>query len=1154
MLYFPKFHKSIITTIAALLIIFYGFYFLIIPKVINIEKYRVLIVTQTAKNLKLPISIGKSSATMTWNGGIVIHSKSLNIKHVDSKKYISTGPIEVEISIPYIFRHQIRVRRITVQNPEIMLTRLPNGKYDIEELISERSKKQLKYKTIFKDTNIILNNYKINFEDRFIYQKPKYYILGDKIKIYDFEPKKKIKINAQGKILSKNRSSTSFNISYSCILPLNMEQLLKNDILLSGTIKNFYPDMFMQYLNNHKRGYYSLSGAVDSYLRVNFHKKDTETDELLFNNTINNFSIKKAGIKSRITFPGITEASIFVQKEAKNLILKEITIKNNKINAKINGNINKVLQKNPELNLNVDIQDSKIDSLSAVFPKTLYKKFKKYKVKGVISTNIEIKGPLKEPDLFGTLEFKKMSLARKSTTIPNMHGKVIFNGKTYNINSYAQTNKYNYISAYGYVAPRLHKIDLDIKSNNINFKPVQQLLLAISDISSIKPGSLDKTSINGKGNININISGDVRKPDIKGYLNFINTDIRYPGLTMPLNNLNGQIGFWRKNLYFNDMNVALAKTNVNINGWIVEKTRQDKLINLHIKSQVDSKDIKKYINPHLSMPIEAEGIFPLTASVSGNVNDWKLSGQLILHQGDYINLKQDTGLPSNEVRVLTLKALGNKKDITIKDVELTVADHPEIVVKNIVYDINSKRFVLNNVVLNIADPINIQILNPLITTNSSEPFFTSGTISTKLKFSNKISSQGSIGNIILKDVTIPSKNIKIHAASIDLTPDSFVINDSDILLADSQMKLTATAEKNLKLPIIIKKINITSPDINFGNVADSFKQTSSKKETKKTKDLPIGIQDGEFKADKFIIGKLIGTDLATNFKLNTEGLFNLEKYVFKSAEGVAEGMFTYDLKKQEMISHLVTQKMDANDLATTFMNLHDEVYGKLDSTTDIRTDGTDPQEMIANADGKTEFQVKNGHLVRLGSLEYLLLAGNTLTAGIGNLSLNKIVNLVSPVKTGYFKVLKGTITAKNGILHTDNIKSKGKNLSLHLRGSLRMSDNYADLVILGKLRKKVAGKLGPLGSLSINSLVRDIPVAGFLPGSPQNAGIVDLVPLIDQIPELDVGGRRAQRNHRFFIVRIVGNLYDPKSVRSFRWIDKKSIKHRRNNNRVKMMS
>lgn len=1148
------------TAIVGILLVFVCFYFLAIPRIINIEKYRILIIRETYKALKLPMEIGNSWATMTWNLGIKIHSDSIVVKHFDNTAYLSTGPIDVEISALYIFKNQIRVRKINVQNAAIDLKRLPSGKFDIEELISPKTKKQVKYKTIFHNSNININNYKIIFTDKFITPSPQYFISGNKFIISDFDPNKFIKVDADGKIYSQNRPSTLFNLSYLAALPLNTKNILKNQLSINGQVKNLYPDMYSKYLQAFTKEYSYMTGGGNGDIIINLSRKESDIDEIYFKGTVHDFSLYKREGKDSPAFPGSTNVSFLVQQKSKDIMIKDFTFKNKDIDTEVKGTIIRAYSSKPNLNLNLISDNTKIEPILKLFPKqskhynNILTKLKKYRLKGIISANLNIKGAPKDSHLFGALQLNNFSLSNKSKIIQNANARVNFNDKTYNVTAHALIDRNEYINVSGIISTKDNKIDINILSNTIKWSSAQRLISAFSDITNSKPATIKKSHVAGKGNININVRGDIKNPDVKGYLNFLNTKVKSSQLPILITNLNGQVKLNKKNIIFNDLSAKISQSNISLNGTLSQNNRNNQHINLNIKAKINSQDIKSYIKSHVTIPIEAKGTFPLVASINGSTGNWRLKGQMYFDKGDYINLKQDIGLPLDKARILNFKVSGNKKKIQLDNIELLAAGNqvaqfssvisqttnlsPLLIASGIVYDIPSKSFLYNNLKLDITSPINVQMLNPMLATEPEEPFFGGGNFTAKMQFTGAAAPLDSKGDITLKNITIPSKKLTINFATFNLTADKIVLTDSDIVIADSQFKINATAEKDFKLPLTINKIEIISPDLNFDNIANAFKQNKDKQEST----LPIVIQDGNIQTQKFTTGKLTGTDLTSGFSLNEDEVFELKKLSFNAEDGTASGDIKYNIKSKDLEGDFNTKNMHANELATTFMNLPDEIYGNVDSNSEFKTNGTTKQEIMKNTDGKIEFKIKDGHLVRLGSLEHLLLSANTILAGIGNLDLNKITNLIAPEKTGYFKTLEGTITMDDGVLYTDNTKSKGKNLSLHLKGSLRMSDDYADMVILGRIRRRTAGKLGPLGNVSINKLIGDIPIAGFLPGMPGNGGLIDYIPLVDKIPVLDIGGRLARGRYRFFIVRIVGNLYDKSSVRSFRWITGKELR------------
>lgn len=395
-IHFQKPYKLLTAILGLLFVFIWSFYFLIVPKFINIEECRLSIIKEINKSLKLPFAIGKPNVSMTWNLGIKIHSKNIILKHKDKTNYITTGPIDVEISLPYFFQQQIRIRNINVQNPELVLHRLPNGKLDIEELISSKPKNYTAYKTILQGTTINLSNYNISFIDKFVFPCTKYQVSGKRFKISGFTPKKFIRIDANGEIFSEKRPSTVFDISCCSELPINTKDIFKNNSLFNGKIRNFYPDMYLNYLNVYTPEYSAFSGVGNMNFIFNLAKEESKPDKLVFKSNIRDFSLQKVRGKREINFPGLTNIVVCAQQRFEKCRIKEITIKNKQLNAKINGCISKIASNDPEMNLNVNLKNSKIEPISDF----LSQKLRKYKIKGLVSTDINIRGAYKDAKVF----------------------------------------------------------------------------------------------------------------------------------------------------------------------------------------------------------------------------------------------------------------------------------------------------------------------------------------------------------------------------------------------------------------------------------------------------------------------------------------------------------------------------------------------------------------------------------------------------------------------------------------------------------------------------------------------------------------------------------------------------------------------------------
>jgi hypothetical protein len=160
---------------------------------------------------------------------------------------------------------------------------------------------------------------------------------------------------------------------------------------------------------------------------------------------------------------------------------------------------------------------------------------------------------------------------------------------------------------------------------------------------------------------------------------------------------------------------------------------------------------------------------------------------------------------------------------------------------------------------------------------------------------------------------------------------------------------------------------------------------------------------------------------------------------------------------------------------------------------------------------------------KLGSLEYLLKAGNLLRGGITGLSINSLIDLVTPLKTGEFESISGDLDINSGISRV-NIYSKGSDLNMYMTGSYNLVSRIADMVIYGSLSKNITSVFGKVKNISISTLLDIIPGIG---SSDKN-----LPEEIGQIPNISNG----TNIFRIFKVDIYGDIDGSNYVQNFGWV------------------
>ena len=170
------------------------------------------------------------------------------------------------------------------------------------------------------------------------------------------------------------------------------------------------------------------------------------------------------------------------------------------------------------------------------------------------------------------------------------------------------------------------------------------------------------------------------------------------------------------------------------------------------------------------------------------------------------------------------------------------------------------------------------------------------------------------------------------------------------------------------------------------------------------------------------------------------------------------------------------------------------------------------------------FDVSDGKMPKLGSLEYLLKAGNLIKGGLTGLSINGIIDLITPYKTGNFDSINGSIHISNGIADDIQIFSSGKALNMYMKGSYNFTNLMADMQIFGALTKNFSTLFGKIGNASLNTLFNTIP------GINVSEAPSVITEDIKKIPNTENNAAR------MFAVDIYGDINGDNYVRSFKWL------------------
>ena len=224
--------------------------------------------------------------------------------------------------------------------------------------------------------------------------------------------------------------------------------------------------------------------------------------------------------------------------------------------------------------------------------------------------------------------------------------------------------------------------------------------------------------------------------------------------------------------------------------------------------------------------------------------------------------------------------------------------------------------------------------------------------------------------------------------------------------------------------------------------------------------------------------------------------------------------------------NLNAESISANDITWALFDLNNQIYGDLTGDVSLTCNGLDFNHCMETLSGNTEFNVKDGRMPKLGSLEYLLKAGNLVKGGLTGISINGVIDLLAPSKTGDFEDIFGSIRIKDGVARNIEITTNGDDLSMFIGGTYNFATSIADMEVLGLLSRKISTMFGPIGNVSINTLFNVIPGVDLSKDSL-------VLERINKIPGIELSSKA----YRKFIAEIKGNINGDDYVTSFKWIN-----------------
>ncbi len=678
------------------------------------------------------------------------------------------------------------------------------------------------------------------------------------------------------------------------------------------------------------------------------------------------------------------------------------------------------------------------------------------------------------------------------------------------------------------------KVNSDIKIKNFDLSTLNSFME-----SDLIPDNIKKECKKFKFRSgNTDISAKIRNNNINAVLNLNNINAVYQlKQLVPIRLINGQIVIKNNRLFLNKMNYLVDDMPVLIYGNVSNILKKPKL-DIHINSKLSQKTFDKYWNIDTIYPIKVKGDILLGTLISGSLDkintkmDFKLEENSSIYYmgatvGDTENpITVNTDFDILKNNLIRLNKFQYSKLIASQNNKQNL--FPLVTVKGGITYHNKKFYTFDNLTIKTQAPTDARIFNVVF----RKPTIKQGQFTSDLKINGKSTSPKILGNMIINGIDMPFLNTTIKDLSLDFNDKDIIIQSKGEILSNNVV-FNAIVKNKFSTNYVVKKANIAFKHLDINNLISELKQLELRTFNENQSSVAntnllnsVIFNDLSIRADSIIVRNIHANNLKADCSLNEKMQFAVNKFKFDIADGEITGSVKYNILNNLLKLKINADSVSANDLLTAVFDVPNQIYGKLTGTIEIIANVTNEITSKETLSGKAIFSVKDGRMPKLGSLEYLLRAGNVFKSGITGITMNSIIDLVTPLKTGEFSSIEGNILINHGIAHTIEINSTGKDLNLFIKGKYNMVTEIADMQVLGQLSRKISTVFGAVGNLSLNSLFNKIPGVNLAENG-------QLINELNKIPGIELSNKA----YRKFIVEIYGDINNDNNVKSFRWIN-----------------
>jgi len=632
----------------------------------------------------------------------------------------------------------------------------------------------------------------------------------------------------------------------------------------------------------------------------------------------------------------------------------------------------------------------------------------------------------------------------------------------------------------------------------------------------------------------LDLSVKLNNSKMSAYTDLAGISFVYLPFDMPIEIINGSIAVKNNMMKLNKINFLADNMPILIDGDIKDIFAKRNL-NIYLSSKPQQEFIDKYINKNQIYPIKIKGDLVYWLKLKGSKDNYDLKAEIdISKNSSFYHYGATIGDIENAIEVLIDSKILEENTYKIKELSY-----------NKIIDSQSGRqtrlnmlkafggvkvlkddLIFNDLHIKTNHPTDARIFNIIF----RKPNIKQGQFKSDLKLNGKLSDAKILGVFHIFETNIPFLDTTLK--NIELVfKDKFIEFDSKGEVIGNDVVFNGILKNKLTAPYKIEQANLYTKDLDLNAIINKLKivdvDSISSFDSLESFDLKsIIANDFKLKADNIKLRNIHATNFEALTSISEKKVFTVDDFKFNIAQGTLGGKYSYDLSTNDMSLNLNADSIDANDITWALFDLNNQIYGDLTGDINLSCNGADFNHCMQTLNGNTLFNVKDGKMPKLGSLEYLLKAGNIVKSGFTGLSINSIIDLIAPSKTGEFSDISGSIRIKDGIARNIEITTRGENLSLFIGGTYNFATSIADMEVFGLLSRKISNMLGPIGNVSMNTIFNVIPGIDLSKDSL-------IIERINKIPGIELSNKAFRK----FIAEIKGNINGEDYVTSFKWIN-----------------